>query len=256
MPGKLEPVAPLQTPCKCCGATAFLCGVVDFSRNCRGVRHPPFELCGVPIYYHRCPACQFIFTTAFDHLTSEDFLRHIYNAEYTLVDPEYRDVRPRTNARELAKMFRGTEPRRILDYGGGEGLLGEVLTALSGRQVDTYDPFVPRFATRPAHRYDCIVSFEVLEHMPQPAQTLADMNDLLTHEGLILFSTFFQPADINQKGLSWWYVAPRNGHISLYSRESFLKLAQPFGLRLASLNDHVHALFRRVPDFASLPGLP
>jgi 2-polyprenyl-6-hydroxyphenyl methylase/3-demethylubiquinone-9 3-methyltransferase len=251
MVAKLEPVMARQKPCKCCGGTASLYGVVDFHKNCLNVQHPALALSGVPVYYHRCPACGFLFTTAFDHFTKEDFHNHIYNSDYILVDPDYRDARPRANAQSLAQMFPGIEPQRILDYGGGEGLLGQVLGSMGRRQVDTYDPFVARFAARPPERYDCIVSFEVLEHTPDPRRTLGDMNELLSPGGLILFSTLLQPWDIDQQGLNWWYAAPRNGHVSLYSRASLQKVVQPLGFQLASFNDNFHALFRRVPQFAS-----
>jgi SAM-dependent methyltransferase len=251
MVAKLEPVTTPQTPCKCCGATAFLCGVVDFHKNCLNVQHPALALCGAPVYYHRCPVCGFLFTTAFDQFTKEDFLQHIYNSEYILVDPDYAEARPRVNAQTLSELFPGTEPQRMLDYGGGEGLLGQLLASTGRRQVDTYDPFVPRFASRPSHRYDCILSFEVFEHTTEPARTLGDINDLLSPEGLILFTTLLQPYDMDQLGLNWWYAAPRNGHVSLFSRASLLHLAEPLGFQMVSFSDCFHALFRHVPPFAS-----
>ena len=76
------------------------------------------------------------------------------------------------------------------------------------------------------------------------------MNELLSDPGLIIFSTLLQPADIEQQGLSWWYVGPRNGHVSLFSRESLERLLNPYGLTFGSFNDGFHVLFREVPDFA------
>ena len=75
----LRPVFAKETPCKCCGALAFLYGVVDFHKNCEIYRRNVLEISGVPIYYHRCPECGFIFTTAFDHFTNEDFQQYVYN---------------------------------------------------------------------------------------------------------------------------------------------------------------------------------
>ncbi len=147
-------------------------------------------------------------------------------------------------------MFAGPKPRRILDYGGGNGLLTELLRAGGFAQADAYDPFVSRYAARPPHRYDCIVSFEVAEHSTDPVRTFAEMNDLLADSGLILFSTLLQPADIDQRGLGWWYAGPRNGHVSLYTRASLEAVVRPHRLKLASFNDNVHVLFRDVPDFA------
>jgi 2-polyprenyl-6-hydroxyphenyl methylase/3-demethylubiquinone-9 3-methyltransferase len=117
-------------------------------------------------------------------------------------------------------------------------------------QVETYDPFVQRFSTRPPDRFDCIVSFEVVEHTTDPARVFADMNDMLTDSGLILFSTLIQPTDIDREGLNWWYAGPRNGHVSLYSRASLFKVVEPFGFKFGSFNSALHVLFREVPDFA------
>jgi 2-polyprenyl-6-hydroxyphenyl methylase/3-demethylubiquinone-9 3-methyltransferase len=247
----LKPVCDTQTTCKCCAARAYLYGVVDFHKNCETRRRKVLDLSGIPIYYYRCPECRFIFTTAFDHFTIEDFSRHVYNEDYQLVDPDYRLNRPRHNAAFLCKLFAASRPQRVLDYGGGNGLLAELLRAAGFAQVDTYDPFVPRYAARPPRRYDCIVCFEVAEHSTDPARTFAEMNDLLMDPGVILFSTLLQPADIDQQGLSWWYAGPRNGHVSLYSRASLKALARPHRFMLGSVDDDSHLLFRTIPDFAN-----
>lgn len=246
----LTPICPKQTPCKCCGAIAVLYGVVDFHKNCEIIRRVVFGPSGIPIYYYRCPACQFIFTNAFDHFAHADFAREIYNADYALVDPDYRDVRPQGNANFLIQMFKAAAPQRVLDYGGGNGALAAALRAAGFPQADTYDPFVPEHSARPTHRYDCIVSFEVIEHSPTPIQTFADMNALLAEPGLILFSTLVQPPDIDQQGLAWWYAGPRNGHVSLHSKASLERIAQLLGLQFGSFNDNAHVMFRQVPEFA------
>ena len=103
---------------------------------------------------------------------------------------------------------------------------------------------------RPADRFDCIVSFEVLEHATDPRHVFADMNELLAASGIIVCSTLLQPADIDRQGLSWWYAGPRNGHVSLHSRTSLETVIRPFGFRLGSFNDCFHVLYRTVPEFA------
>jgi SAM-dependent methyltransferase len=244
-----QAIAAGKAPCKCCGTQASLYGAVDFHKSCASWTKV-LELSGIPIHYFRCPDCGFIFTTAFDQFTMEDFRRHIYNSDYLLVDPEYQDERPRGNAALILKFFPYLKPQRLLDYGCGAGLLVEVLRATGLFQVDGYDPFVPGNDVKPTHRYDCIVCFEVLEHSTDPARTLAEMNDLLTDNGLILFSTLLQPADIERQGVNWWYVLPRNGHVSLFSRASLLKLVQPLGFGLGSYDNNVHVLVRGFPEFA------
>jgi SAM-dependent methyltransferase len=250
-----KPILPVTTataPCKCCGQTATLMGVVDFSKNCeiaRGLQVLP--LSGIPVYYHRCRSCGFIFTTAFDGFTKSDFADVIYNAEYAKVDPDFAEIRPRANAGMLAEMFGGTPSLRVLDYGGGNGRTAEELRAHGLQNVTTYDPFVPAHSARPDGKFDLVISFEVMEHAPDPRRTMRELDSFLQPGGLILFSTLLQPADIDIVGLDWWYAAPRNGHVSLHSRRSVSKLVEPYGYTFGSFHDGLHALFRRVPSFAS-----
>jgi 2-polyprenyl-6-hydroxyphenyl methylase/3-demethylubiquinone-9 3-methyltransferase len=246
----LRAICPVQASCKCCGAAAPLYGVVDFHKNCESLRQQVLQVSGIPIYYYRCPECRFIFTTAFDHFSKAEFTEHIYNADYAFVDPDYQEVRPRANAVLVADLFAAARPARLLDYGGGNGYLAELLRGAGFPQVDVYDPYVARYAARPAYRYDCLLSFEVVEHSPTPAATFREMADLLTDRGIILFSTLLQPADIDQQGVNWWYIGPRNGHVSLYSEMSLVKVIQPLGFRLASANANLHVLYRQIPDFA------
>jgi hypothetical protein len=250
MDAVLKPICAKDAPCKCCGALSCLYGVVDFHKNCDVPGRQALDCSGVPVYYYRCPECKFIFTTVLDHFTIEDFQREVYNDAYVLVDPDYVDVRPRGNATFLVNLLSARRPERILDYGGGRGVLEQRMHASGFSCVDTYDPFVAERSARPDQRYDCIVSFEVIEHATDPKRVLADMNDFLVDPGVILFSTLLQPANIDQQGLQWWYVLPRNGHVSLFSRTSLQKLAQPLGFKLVSFNDNLHVFYRAVPDFA------
>jgi hypothetical protein len=59
-----------------------------------------------------------------------------------------------------------------------------------------------------------------------------------------------QPADIDQQGLNWWYAAPRNAHVSLYTKTSLYNIGQRFGFQLGSFTESYHVFFREVPDFA------
>ena len=246
----LEPVCSRRAPCKCCGAEATLCGLVDFHKSCEDHRRRVLGLSGVPIYYHRCPDCRFIFTTAFDHFTKEDFLLHVYNDEYLLVDPDYQEARPEV---ERVLPLPVVSPRPAATAPGLRRRQRRAVRALRAAgfpHAETYDPFVPHHADRPAGRFDCIACFEVLEHSTDPLRDIAELNELLSDPGLVILSTLLQPADIEQQGLSWWYAGPRNGHVSLFSRESLERLLNPYGLTFGSFNDGFHVLFREVPEFA------
>lgn len=246
----LRSICDPETVCKCCGATAYPYGVVDFHKNCEFRRPRVLGVSGVPIYYHRCPRCRFLFTTALDHFSREDFLKYIYNDEYLLVDPDYQGVRARSNASVIAGILADHKPGRILDYGGGRGDLAEQLQLAGYADVQTYDPFVASHSARPSGRFDCILSFEVVEHSTDPEATFADMVEFLEEPGIIMFSTVLQPADIDSMGLNWWYAGPRNGHVSLYSAFSLRAIADSLGFGFASHNNTLHVFYREIPEFA------
>lgn len=239
-----------RATCKCCGDNAYLYGVVDFHKNCEAHRRRVLGLSGVPIYYYRCPSCRFLFTTAFDDFSKADFERLVYNDEYILVDPDYLGHRARGNAEFLTELFPGLRPGRVLDYGGGQGVLVDCLRDAGFPSVESYDPFVPLHSARPSGRFDCVVCFEVVEHSTDPHRTFADMLDFLADPGVLVFSTLLQPRDIDQQGLNWWYAGPRNGHVSLFSREGLRALIEPFGFACGSFTENLHVLYREVPDFA------
>jgi hypothetical protein len=50
--------------------------------------------------------------------------------------------------------------------------------------------------------------------------------------------------------LIWWYAAPRNGHISLFSRESLARLGAKQGLNFGSLIPDPHVFWRGAPAWA------
>lgn len=91
---------------------------------------------------------------------------------------------------------------------GGNGTLARLLAANGFPHVDCYDPPVPQYAQKPPHKYDCIVSFEVFEHSTDPVRIFTELNDLLADPGMVMFSTFLQPENLEQIGLNWWYAAP------------------------------------------------
>ena len=250
MTAQFQPVGPATVPCKCCDSDAPLYGVVDFHRHCNVSAPDALALSGIPVYYHRCRVCGFLFTTAFDAFTDDDFSRRLYNDDYIRVDPDFADARPAGNAAAIQYLFGGTPGLRLIDYGGGNGRLAAHLRGAGFQSVATYDPFVPAHARRPQERFDCLVSFEVLEHSPHPRETLEEMDSLLAPNGMILFSTLVQGAEFEAQGMNWWYIGPRNGHVSLHSRRSLLHLVEPMGYGFASFNDNLHVLFRQMPDFA------
>jgi len=139
---------------------------------------------------------------------------------------------------------------RVLDYGGGNDVLCSTLRGAGYPIAVTYDPFVPDYAQRPGGTFDLVTCFETLEHMPDPIAGIAAMLASLAEPGLVLFSTLMQPQDFDRLRLNWWYVGPRNGHVSMFSRNALMLAWQHYGYQTASFNDNLHIAFRTLPVFA------
>jgi SAM-dependent methyltransferase len=248
----LRPISTDARPCKICDAPAPLFGAVDFHRSCEEVRGLILPLSGIAIHYRRCSGCGFLFTDSFDDWTEAEFKQDIYNDDYLSVDPDYRETRPMATAKTIANTFKQDKARlRVLDYGGGSGVLSQELRKIGFLAAETYDPFTPEFSRLPEGPFDIVGCFETLEHLPDPRSGIAALAALVADPGIVLFSTLVQPADWAKLGMTWWYIGPRNGHISLFTRRSLAIAWRRHGFTMGSFNDDLHVAFRRIPDFAS-----
>jgi SAM-dependent methyltransferase len=238
----------LWRPCPICDAPSVPLDVVDFNKSCKKI----LPLAGIPIYYSLCDQCGFCFAPDMYEWTLEEFELRVYNDEYVEVDPDYVHVRPSANATALIAMF-GKSGAGIdhLDYGGGHGLLSDLLRD-SGWKSASYDPFVDtQLQIDQLGKYDLITAFEVFEHVPDVKQLASDLSILLNPEGMILFSTLLSDGDIHRdQRLVWWYASPRNGHISLFSTNSLYALAVGTGFSCKSFTKDFHAFWRTIPQWA------
>ncbi|HEY1544331.1 MAG TPA: class I SAM-dependent methyltransferase [Xanthobacteraceae bacterium] len=244
----LPPPVPELAPCKICGTPAPFFGIADFNRACvePGGERLPRPLYGFAIYYRRCPSCEFLFTDTFDAWSPADFRAHIYNDEYARLDPDFAQKRPAANAAFIAQLFGAQKDTlRLLDFGGGSGHLAACLRGLGFATCDTYDPFTPGFDTLPDGTYNLITCFETLEHAVDPDGCVKSIATRLAEYGVVVFSTLVQPADLDKLGMTWDYIGPRNGHISIQSNKSLALLWERHGFMLSSITDNVHMASRR-----------
>jgi len=243
----------LQDPCPVCNSITHLYDVVDFNKNCEEVRGKFLPISGIPIYYSICSDCKFLFAPYFSSWSDDDFIAKIYNNEYIEIDPDYLDIRPAHNFELLEKYF-GQAKTHInhLDYGGGDGSLSLNLIK-SGWSSKSYDPF-PDMKDQISElgEFNLITAFEVFEHVPNPNLLMQNILKLIQDDGLIMFSTLISDGNLHSnKRLDWWYAAPRNGHISLFSSESLKRLAHKYGFRFASLGVGYHVYFKNFPSWAN-----
>ena len=239
--------------CPVCNSSCSLLDVVDFNKSCEEASGKFLGLAGFPVYYALCSDCGFCFAPEIATWTLQEFEERIYNDEYILVDPDYTETRLKTNDANPISML-GDQARFIkhLDYGGGNGLLANTLKESNWQSV-SYDPFVDRnVSVDQLGKFDLITAFEVFEHVPDVQRLMSDLRSLLSPDGIVLFSTLISDGNIhsNQR-INWWYAAPRNGHISLFSRKSLAILAQNNGVNLGSFSEGIHVFFANVPQWAN-----
>lgn len=242
-----------STICPICGDRSPLLDVVDFNKSCVEANGTFLTLSGTPVYYVLCDSCGFCFAPELLAWSPDKFREEIYNETYVHVDPDYIETRPRQNAENLINSF-GERAHTIkhLDYGGGNGQLSKLLNQ-SSWQSTTYDPFHdPDTDINELGKFDLITAFEVFEHVSDVNHLMSNITTLLTSGGIVLFSTLLTDGNIQKNSrINWWYASPRNGHISLFSRESLSLLAKQHHLNLGSFSVGFHIFFTEIPVWAN-----
>jgi 2-polyprenyl-6-hydroxyphenyl methylase/3-demethylubiquinone-9 3-methyltransferase len=235
---------PEDVPCKVCGAISALDGVVDFNKNASEPQNVFLRLSGIPVYYHRCPNCGCAFTVAFDHWSISDFRQHIYNDGYAKVDPDYRESRPISNAKLVGEFVARAREPRVLDYGGGTGRLARELAA-RGVAAASWDPMEAGDGP-PQGSFDLVTCFEVIEHTTTPIETFADALSYIRPGGVLLFSTLTIDG-LAPRALDHWYIAPRNGHVTIHTKRSLALMAERFARRVHHFSSVYHLCYAEMP---------
>ena len=226
--------------CKCCGRNTRLFGSIDASRSGEDRYGQVFPPSGKQIVYWRCLGCRFVFTDDLDSLSPAELAERIYNDDYIRADPGFVEERPKYFAGVLDELLVSLKHRiEALDFGGGNGALASLAR---GRGFDRYDSFDPFFGdqTPPMSLYDLVTAFEVVEHSRNPLGTFQEMQSLLKPGGVVMFSTMVQPNDVDPE---WWYIAPRNGHVSIHSDRSLRTLANRVGMHCLSVSQGLHVFY-------------
>lgn len=232
--------------CPICSRATSLFDVVDFNKACGDPTASNIGLSGEAIYYARCTDCGFLYAPSLHAWSESQFLERIYNKDYIQFDGEYAEVRPRQNAQTIVQYFSHQRSGiSHLDYGGGNGLTSKLLRNDGWNSV-SFDPF-PSSQTdiTSLGDFNLITAFEVFEHVPDLHGMMNNLEKLLRPGGVVMLTTFLSDGQIKEgERLSWWYAAPRNGHISLFSSKALRRLAGLHGFNVRHLNQSLHLLFR------------
>jgi len=245
--------------CPVCSGLAPALPPVDFNKSCEDREQPLLPPSGQGISYCLCARCGFCFAPAMHAWSREDFARQVYNDAYAIVDPDYLGARPEGNAGALHALLGGHAARiRHLDFGGGDGLLARLLRG-QGWQSESWDPFLePDRDLTQLGRFALVTAYEVFEHVPDVDHLIRTLGRLTERQGIVLFSTLLCDGQVRAgEPPSWWYAAPRNGHISLFSSKSLELLGQRAGFRYHGIDHLTHVYWRQSPRWAcEVFGLP
>jgi len=136
----------------------------------------------------------------------------------------------------------------FLDFGGGFALFTRLMR---DRGFDYYHQdlhcnniFAKGFEGNvDASKYfEVITALDVIEHLYNPVD---EINRMLKCSDSVLFTTELLPMAVPEPE-DWWYYSLENGqHVSLFSMQSLIKLANRLSLNLYSNKKSIHLLTRK-----------
>lgn len=218
MSGHLEQLAPLSTnldetdriDCRLCGGPAEKAFSLTYLKH-------------IPVGLYRCGGCGSLETSPPDWL-----------------DEAYADARPvrdvwmagRTEGMRALTLLviraLGMKGPRLLDWGGGNGLLVRMLRDAG---IDAYrsDKYVPNyyavgFDVEDGAKADIMTAFEVFEHSDDPRVLMTEMT-AHAPDAILLSTDLYQG-----QGADWSYIHKDSGkHVFFYSEKGMAILAAQFG---------------------------
>lgn len=205
-------------------------------RLCHGVVEKQFELTVLGHHqsgYWRCCECGSLQTD------EPHWLAEAYAASLTVSDTGA--VRRCLTCRAviwLILRFLRLSEARLLDFGGGSGLLCRLLRDI-GIDAWTFDAYGSSEYARlfrvdagaiARGQFEVVTAFEVFEHLPCPHDDLSKLFHLSPE--VLIASTEPYKADYDK---SWWYLGPHTGqHVFFYSSSALHLIADRFGYALQS----------------------
>jgi Methyltransferase domain len=179
--------------------------------------------------YYRCDACQSQQTEI------PYWLDEAYAIEGVHIDvgSASRTIKNWLGASTLLDQLGCDKNAVAVDFGAATGLFARLMRDV-GYNFHSYDKYsLPSFTNyfllneNELAKAKVITCFEVFEHLPEPAETLAQI--LSADADFILFTTWF----CDNQGEDWIYYLPECGqHVFFYSQEGMRSFAGKFGYDL------------------------
>ena len=251
--------------CKCCSGEATVIGLVDFNKSCHD-RHgnPAFSPSDISVPYHRCESCGFIFSVYCDAWSTQNFAEHIYNAEYDKADGVIPGFEEGVNDPEKSISYQNgvnlinilgitaDQGLKILDFGSGGNPGPTGLAFLDrGFHLQSYEPYLNEVAQNIGdQRFDIIYAIEVIEHVVDLDEALSFFKKHLSNNGLLHIQTGLHPHPAGKEIMNSWYIAPRNGHFSVFTQRALEQLFKKVGINIISTSNGIFG-FKDKPNFSN-----
>lgn len=191
------------------------------------------------INYYLCDACGFVRTES-PYWLEESYSEAIAATDVGLVN------RNLNNSKILEPVITRLfgEDAICIDVGGGYGLLTRLLRDI-GFDCYSWDKycdniFARDFEAEEGKKSDVLLAFEVMEHLEDPAEFVADK---MREHGCrsLIFSTQLYSEVIPDK--DWWYFSFETGqHISIFTRRTLVTLAESLGLSYYRIKGDIHII--------------
>lgn len=144
-------------------------------------------------------------------------------------------------------LFQQSKPVRLLDFGGGDGLLCRLLRdrGIDAYTFDTYAraSYAAGFEAELGSGFDVISACEVWEHFDNPAKSI---EKIFAQSPKAVFVTTELYED---QGVDWWYLTPETGqHLFFYSRRALQKIAENYNYNIIFGRGY-HLFIQSKPSF-------
>jgi hypothetical protein len=185
------------------------------------------------IEYFHCLNCDFIQT--------EDpyWLEEVYEKPINLSDTGYmtRNLYYSKRLTILLPLLFGFKGR-YLDYAGGYGVFVRIMRDIgfdfNWDDKYTQNLFSNGFEWNQKDKFHAVTLFEVFEHFVDP---IKEIKNLLDISDTIIFSTDIHPNPIPEPDKWWYYGLDHGQHIALYSKQTFLFVANKFNLNYYNIGN-------------------
>lgn len=194
--------------------------------------------------YYQCPECLLLQPENPERWLQKAYSSAIAESDIGLI------FRNQTNASLTTAILHFLNPAgsRILDVGGGFGVL---CRSLRDRGFDCYTTdiycenlFARSFEPWEGFEANCLLAFEVFEHVPDPLEFVSSSFSRY-NSNYMIFSTLTHN-DSEPPPRDWWYYTFETGqHISLYHRRSLMAIAEKLGFHYFRISDNLHIYSRQ-----------